>query len=624
MRRVDVADFEPGALAREAAGPEGRQPPLVRDFRQRVRLVHELRELRRPEELANRGHDRLRVDQVVRHRRRHFLVDRHLLLDGALHPDQPDAELVLEELAHGADAAVAQVIDIVHVGRIPAQLQEVLDDFVEVLRVQDLLVERRVQLQLGVQLQPADPREVVLLRVEEHVLEERPRAVERRGITRPQPAVDLDQRLFVRVDRILLERGRQHRANFVLLGEEDLDPLDVLLLRHRDDARLERLVGLEDHFAGRRVDHVGGGVRPLELRIGHFDGLDARLLQGGQRAGVDLLAGGGHRVAACLEVLGRAQPEEAVADAPEDRSALEQQPIHRVEAPDDLVRPAQAEGAEEDGRQELALPIDADVEQVLRVVLELHPRAAVRDDLRDEQRLVFRMEEGARRSVELRHDDALGAVDDERAVVRHQRDVAVVDLLLLDVADGLDAGLRILVPDDEADRDLERHRVGHAAFLALVDVVLQLEADGVAADVADITARLVRLAASRAEHFVLAVRIRHERVAAVHTGLPEMMQAGEPSALALPVSDRVLDELERRVLAEVADRKDRLEHGLQSGVLALGRQTVHLQEALVRFFLNLDQVRNRNRGLDFGEVDAFAIDVLGKAVHASKTLGMRG
>src|SRR5439155_980685 len=111
VRRVHVADLEPGALARQAARPERGETPLVRDLRQRVGLVHELRELRRPEELANRGHHRLRVDEVVRHRRRHFLVDRHLLLDGALHPDQPDAELVLEELAHGADAAVAPVID---------------------------------------------------------------------------------------------------------------------------------------------------------------------------------------------------------------------------------------------------------------------------------------------------------------------------------------------------------------------------------------------------------------------------------------------------------------------------------------------------------------------------------
>ena len=127
---------------------------------------------------------------------------------------------------------------------------------VEVLRVQDLLVERRVEPELGVELQAADPREVVLLRVEEHVLEERSRAVERRRIAGPQPAVDLDQRLFVRADRVLLQRLRQDRADFVALGEEDLDLLDVLLLRDEDRAFGQLLVGLEQHFAGRRIDDV--------------------------------------------------------------------------------------------------------------------------------------------------------------------------------------------------------------------------------------------------------------------------------------------------------------------------------------------------------------------------------
>ena len=94
---------------------------------------------------------------------------------------------------------------------------------VEVLRVQDLLVERRLQPELGVQLQPADAREVVLLRVEEHVLEQRPRAVERRRIARTQAAVDLDQRLFVRADRVLLQRLADDRADVVALGEEHLD-----------------------------------------------------------------------------------------------------------------------------------------------------------------------------------------------------------------------------------------------------------------------------------------------------------------------------------------------------------------------------------------------------------------
>src|SRR4029453_10469970 len=101
------------------------------------------------------------------------------------------------------------------------------------------------------------------------------------------------------------------------------------------------------------------------------------------------------------------------------------------------------------------------------------------------------------------------------------------------------------------------------------------------------------------------------------------VQAGELAALALPVPDGVLDELERRVLPEVADRKDRLEHRLQAGVFALRRQTIHLQEALVGLALDLDEVRNRNRRLDLREILAFAVHVLRKAVHRWLTLADR-
>src|SRR5437667_433878 len=90
VRRVHVAHFESGTLARQTARPKGREAPLMRDFAERVGLVHELAELRRTEELADRGHNRLGVYQVVRHGRRHFLVPAPLFLDGAFHSDQAD------------------------------------------------------------------------------------------------------------------------------------------------------------------------------------------------------------------------------------------------------------------------------------------------------------------------------------------------------------------------------------------------------------------------------------------------------------------------------------------------------------------------------------------------------
>ena len=60
------------------------------------------------------------------------------------------------------------------------------------------------------------------------------------------------------------------------------------------------------------------------------------------------------------------------------------------------------------------------------------------------------------------------------------------------------------------------------------------------------------------------------------------------SALALPIADRVVNELELRDVAEVGDRKHRLENRLQASVLTLTGQTIHLQEPLVRPLLHFN------------------------------------
>ena len=67
---------------------------------------------------------------------------RHLFLDGAFHADQADAELVFQQFADRANAAVAQVIDVVHRADALAQLQQVADGAVEIFRIERALVER--------------------------------------------------------------------------------------------------------------------------------------------------------------------------------------------------------------------------------------------------------------------------------------------------------------------------------------------------------------------------------------------------------------------------------------------------------------------------------------------------
>src|SRR5208282_3614905 len=53
VRGMDVANLKPGAIAREAARPQGGQTPLVRQFSQRVDLVHELGKLAAAKEIPD-------------------------------------------------------------------------------------------------------------------------------------------------------------------------------------------------------------------------------------------------------------------------------------------------------------------------------------------------------------------------------------------------------------------------------------------------------------------------------------------------------------------------------------------------------------------------------------------
>jgi hypothetical protein len=137
--------------------------------------------------------------------------------------------------------------------------------------------------------------------------------------------------------------------------------------------------------------------------------------------------------------------------------------VRIVEQGEDLLVARIAHGAQQHRHRQLALAVDADVDLALLVDLELEPRATSRHQIRDEDLLLAILglhQVGAGRTDELRHDDALGAVDDERAALGHPREVAHEDRLLADLA-----GLAV----DEGDRDGQRARVGQVLLAALID-----------------------------------------------------------------------------------------------------------------------------------------------------------
>src|SRR5439155_21761406 len=208
----------------------------------RVGLVHELAELRRTEELADRGHNRLGVYQVVRHGRRHFLVHAHLFLDGAFHADQADAELVFEQLANRANAAVAEMVDVVDDANVLAQLEEILDGRNEVRRIQRAVIQGRVQAHLDVELQAANAAEIVFARIKKHPAEKVRGRFQRRWIAGAQLAVNFNEGFLRRTDGILVQRARKHHADVIALREEDVDFGDSALRERLPQLGRQRFV----------------------------------------------------------------------------------------------------------------------------------------------------------------------------------------------------------------------------------------------------------------------------------------------------------------------------------------------------------------------------------------------
>ena len=172
-----------------------------------------------------------------------------------------------------------------------------------------------------------------------------------------------------------------------------------------------------------------------------------------------------------------------------------------VEELEDLFVGRVAHRAQQHRDRQLALAVDPDVDAALLVDLQLQPRAARRHQIRDEDlllRILGLHQIRARGPDQLRHDDALGAVDDERAAIGHPREIAHEHRLLADLA-------RLAV--DEADRDRQRPRVRQVLLAALVqrrDRVVERELPelhrqiaGVVLDRRDVVDRLAQPTALR-------------------------------------------------------------------------------------------------------------------------------
>ena len=435
VRVVHVADLKSSTLAGETTGTEGRDAALVRHLAQRVGLVHELAQLVRSEERVDHGAQRLGVDQVGRGE--HLVVAHvHALADRPGHPGETHTELVVELLAHRPDAAVGEVVDVVHIGLRVHEVDEELDDEDDVVLGQGPGLLGHVDAELPVDPETAHLTEVVPLLAEEQLVDDATGRVHVRRLGVPQLAVDVLHGLLLRVGRVLLEGvvddGVVGLVDVLLVQDDGLrtgvdDELDVLLLEHRVAVEHE-LVPLDaDHLTGVLVHEV------LDPGLQHT---------GGQTAAQNALHPGLRNLHLLREV--------------EDAQDV---PVGFI-----------ADGTEQRGDGKLLLPVDVRVHHAVDVGGEFNPAALERNDPRAVQLgpvgVAALAEEHARRTMQLVDDDPLGAVHHEGTARGHVGDGAQVDVL----HDGLEV-LVLGVGAVQLQLGLQRDAVGQAALDALFDAV---------------------------------------------------------------------------------------------------------------------------------------------------------
>src|SRR5262249_48510124 len=152
------------------------------------------------------------------------------------------------------------------------------------------LIERHVELELVVQLEPSDAREVVALRVEEEVVEEGGRGLRGGRVARTQPTVDLEDRVLGLLDLVLEKRVAERGADGGVVEEEDLDPGDAALAEELELLVGDLVVGREQDLARPRVLDVVRRDPAEHLFEGDGYLLDAGLLHLPERRPRELAA----------------------------------------------------------------------------------------------------------------------------------------------------------------------------------------------------------------------------------------------------------------------------------------------------------------------------------------------
>ena len=462
---VNVADLEACAVTGQTAGAQSGQTALVGQLGQRVVLVHELGQRAGTDELFDGGDDRADVDQALRGDLAVFLIlQGHALTDDALHAGEADAELVLQQLTDAADAAVAQMVDLIGGADAVVKAQQVVDGGKDVIDGDGAADQNIVVL----------AQQLLLLFHIGGGVEDLADLGKVGALIDTGLGLDVEAEEVLGVDAAVGDDNERTGLLALLLNEDgnagNTGVIDLLGLGHVD---LLALGGQQ--LAGQRGDDVlgspitGNAAGQAEFVVHLIAAKTSQVVTARVKEQVvQVRAGVFHRRGltgaqltvdleqALLGVVGDVLFERGV----DLRLGIAEELL-------DLLIGGQAQGTQQRGNGQLAVLIDTDVVNVRGVRLILQPGAAVGVHGGGEQVLAGTVlagaVENAGRTDQLGDDGTLGTVGDEGTGVGHEREVAHEDLLLLHLA-----GLLV----EQTGRDVQGCRIRGIPLFAFFNRIL--------------------------------------------------------------------------------------------------------------------------------------------------------
>ncbi len=152
------------------------------------------------------------------------------------------------------------------------------------------------------------------------------------------------------------------------------------------------VIGIREHFAGRRINDVGCQSTPQEEILRHHNTLQARLLHlAHQTHGNALVLSHNDLAALGRNIKARGFTTHALGhNVKFDAILCDMEGIEYEKFLEYLLRRV-TQRLQQYGHRHFAAAIHAEVEVIFRVVLEVEPRTAVRDHPRRKQQLARRM-----------------------------------------------------------------------------------------------------------------------------------------------------------------------------------------------------------------------------------------